>query len=85
MASLYGDEHLATEARLLLENPAFVKAVERLTADYITTWKNTPPTSSDEREALYYRARALEELQADLRAILSGGKISALNARLKQS
>jgi hypothetical protein len=83
--ALYEAQKLSHDAHLLLENSAFQKALSRLSEMYISEWRLSSPTDIDTRESIFFRMRALDELRADLSAILTGGHITAHNHRLKKA
>lgn len=72
----------AIEARRLFEDKAFQEAMSRLERDYIERWKNS--ATAEERELLWHRLRALEDIRTDLTATISGGAVAAHNARLRR-
>lgn len=83
--ALYEAQMDAHNAQLLLENKAFQKALSRLEETYVSEWRLSSPTDIEARESLFYRVRALDELRADLSALLTGGRITAHNHRLKKA
>lgn len=69
--------HDGANTQALLENPVFQTAFAELEAEIIEAWKtNLNPT---EREALWQRLQAMQELQAKLQEKLN----LAANARYK--
>jgi hypothetical protein len=71
----------AVQANLLLDNPLLRDAFKALSNSYLSVFENSEPEASAQREAAYYRLRALHELRADLESVVNGGRVLAHNAR----
>jgi hypothetical protein len=71
------------EARQLLENPIFKSVTSEMEAQYYEAWKNAPDSIT--REDLWYRLNALEMFRRDVEAIVTNGKLAALNSRRLRS
>jgi len=54
---------LGHQAKLLLENPVFANALKDIEDGYYRMWKNSKPMQSDEREAVWDRLQALQEVR----------------------
>ncbi len=74
---------MGIEARQLLENPVFKAVTSQLEAQYYEAWKNAPDSIS--REDLWYRLNALEMFRRDVEAIITNGKLAAMNNRRLRS
>lgn len=72
------------QAAAILENPAFIAAVDALEKTYSDDWKNTPAPDLQGRERLYTALQVSRDFVAQLVAMVSSGKISAQQlAKLK--
>lgn len=75
-------EGVARSAESLLTDPAFKRAAARLEAAYLEEWRGSQVSASGERERIFLRLRALDELKADLATAAAGGRLTARNLRL---
>lgn len=75
-------EGIARGAEALLTDPAFKAATKRLEAAYLEEWRGSQVSASGERERIFLRLRALDELKADLQTAAAGGRLTARNLRL---
>ena len=61
---------LSNKARELLNNDAFVSALQRLDDDLMNRWKVTGPEDKDIREALYFEQQGLAAVVASLTELM---------------
>lgn len=78
-------ELLAIEAKQVLEAPAFRRAVSGLQDEYFRQFCDTEPNETEEREAIYFRMKALEDLERDLNSAMIGARVAVFNNRLRQN
>lgn len=64
----------AQEATELLEHPAFQRVLEESRAQYIHEFEMS--RTSDERDALHAKIRALSDLKSRLQADVTNGKLA---------
>lgn len=75
-------DRAAREVKQLLDHPRLQEAMTRLEDIYIKNWRETPQAQQEDRERIYYRIRALDELRHDLQAVIEGSKVLAYNSRV---
>lgn len=56
-------------ARLLLDNPAFLRAIEAVRAQCAEAILSSPPAASQQREDAYHLSRGLSAVTAELTAL----------------
>lgn len=66
--------HLGSEARNLIENAAFVKAVSELDATYIRAWRNAKTLEA--REDAHRYMMLLNQFAADLNKMVLDGALT---------
>jgi hypothetical protein len=71
-------------ARDVLDNPAFVHAVQVLEEKYTRVWMTSEPTQWDEREEAYRALRALNALTDELTILMDNGEIAAHQADIEE-
>jgi hypothetical protein len=70
-------------ARAVLDNPAFVRAVRALEDKYSRAWMESEATQWDEREEAYRALRALNALTDELTILMDNGDVAAHQADLE--
>lgn len=75
-------EGVARSAEELLRSSGFRSAMARLEAAYLSEWRASAVSAGGERERIFLRLRALDELRADLETAAAGGRLTARNLRL---
>lgn len=68
---------MGRQSRLLLDNPAFVEAVQALEAKYTLAWVNTAEGAVETREHAWRALNALRALTDELTILLDNGEIAA--------
>jgi hypothetical protein len=75
-------EAVAHGAERVLSSKAMKDAFARLEAAYLSEWRASQVSAAGERERIFLRLRALDELKADLETASAGGRLTARNLRL---
>lgn len=75
------------QAKLVLENPAFIAAYEAIEKDLIESWKNLPATKEnlDGRERLHLALTLLGKVKASLQSTLETGKLASAELEYRRS
>lgn len=73
------------QAKLILENEAFIAAYEAIEKDVIEQWTNSPARDPDGREKLWTYLQMLRKLKAQLTTTLETGKLAKMDLRHQQS
>jgi len=76
------EQEMAAQASLIMNNPAFQKAVEDIKRVILAAWAGTKPTATAEREEYQRRYVALTTIEGILRDYLVTGTMHA--ARIEQ-
>lgn len=66
------------QARLVLENEVFQKALDDIRTELIEQWKQSPARDQEGREKLYQLLRLAEKLEANLRTRLETGRLARI-------
>jgi len=77
-------EHLAAEARQLLENPMLVGALAEIERKCYKAWEATTPMQKEEREKAWLMLAGMKSFKRELTKIINGGKIAASQAKQAQ-
>lgn len=73
------------QAKLILENEAFIAAFDAIEKDVIDQWMNSPARDEAGREKLWTYLQMLRKLKAQLTTTLETGKLAKLELRHQQS
>jgi hypothetical protein len=73
------EELQATQAKALLEDPAFKDVVARLEADYTDQWKHE--RAPEVRDMLWAKVNALFDIRKSLEAAAASARVTAFNNR----
>lgn len=73
------------QAKLVLENEAFIAAFDAIEKDVIDQWTNSPSRDPDGREKLWTYLQMLRKLKAQLTTTLETGKLAKMELRHQQS
>lgn len=68
--------YLANRAKEVLENEAYTKAFDDITAEIMDQWKNSPARDVEGREKLWLMLSLLEKVQLSLKATMDGGTVA---------
>ena len=71
-------------ARAVLDNPAFVRAVRALEDKYSRAWETSEPRETDAREDAYQALRALRALTDELTILMDNGDLAAHQVDLEE-
>ena len=71
-------------ARAVLDNPAFVRAVRALEDKYSRAWGTSEPRETDAREDAYQALRALRALTDELTILMDNGDLAAHQVDLEE-
>lgn len=71
-------------ARAVLDNPAFVRAVRALEDKYSRAWETSEPHETDAREDAYQALRALRALTDELTILMDNGDVAAHQVDLEE-
>lgn len=74
---------LAIEAKRLMENPGFRKAVADLEYEYVRQWVASDPHDNAHREVMYHRLQALKDVLGALETVMSDAQVDAFNESLR--
>lgn len=69
------EQAIGTEAKNLLDAPAFRLAIDALERGYIEKWRNSRANDTDERERAYMSLQVLEDLTRELRVLADNAKV----------
>ena len=70
------DRQRGVNARLLLETPLLVEALETTKADLLAAWEATPARDTEGRERLWLMVKLLAKIPAHLETVMAGGKLA---------
>lgn len=73
------------QAKLVLENEAFIAAFDAIEKDVIDQWTNSPARDEAGREKLWTYLQMLRKLKAQLTTTLETGKLAKMDLRHQQS
>ena len=73
------------EARVILEAPLYVEAVETLRDRINTEWQNSPVRETEAREKLWMMLKCLNGVDGHLRVIMETGKLASLELEQKRT
>jgi len=73
-----------SQARAVLDNPAFVEAVRTLEDRYIREWATSEPGEIDKREDAHRALRALGALTDELTILLDNGEVAARQIEIEE-
>ena len=76
---------LGKDAKSLVENSAFMYAINRIESDILNAWKLSAPSDSAAREKLYYRMEGLGHIQMQLKGMISNMIIEEQRANKEAS
>lgn len=65
---------LGEQAQRLADDPAFSAALQRLAEKYMAQWRTAP--SPEVRETLWVKIHVLDDISAELRAMVGGGDLA---------
>lgn len=71
------------DAKALIENPLFKRALDELEDSYTREWKNSDGPHQEYRERAYYMIKALAKLRDHLNEYQTSGKVN--QQRVKQN
>lgn len=72
-----------TQAKRLVNDPAFLDALSRLEHDYMEAWKVA--RNPVDRDAYWHKINTLEDLKSDLAAAAASGAVTQYNvSRLRR-
>lgn len=66
------------QARLVLENEAFIRAFANIEQEHIEAWKNSPARDVEGRESLWKTVKLLHKLRLTLEAVMTDGKMARI-------
>ena len=75
---------LGARAREVLNNPAFVHAVQSIEDRLGRSWQDSEPNDADLREDAYRALRALRALTDELTILLDNGELAALQVQREE-
>lgn len=78
------DQEMAAQASILLNNPAFQRAISEIRAAILAAWAGTKITATAEREEYQRRYVALTAIEGILRDYLATGTIHAVQREQEQ-
>lgn len=84
MAALEQRVYDGDQARLVLENPAFVKAFADIEQEHIEAWRNSPARDPAGRETLWMTVKLLHKLRSTLEAAMTDGKLANIELTHQQ-
>ena len=70
------DLESAARAQRLLEDDTFKSAFEKLEADYIAVWRQTPARDTDARERLWQAVNILGKVRDHLGSVVANGAVA---------
>lgn len=68
----------ADQARLVLENEAFIQAMADIKQELTEQWKQSPARDQEGREKLWQMLRLADKLELTLQASLESGKLARI-------
>ena len=66
----------ADRARLIVDDPLLTGAFDALELRFLRDWRDTHPTDTAGREALWFRIQAVRDVRAVLRTVLDDGDMA---------
>lgn len=85
MATLEERIYDADQAQLVLDNPAFARALADIKTEITEQWTNSPARDQDGRERLWNLLKLADKLEANLTARLETGKLAKLELKHQQT
>jgi hypothetical protein len=85
-ARLHTEQHRASQAERLLNDPLLNECMDRVRNGYLIAWQATKPDDVAKREQLWNAIRGLDEIKREIRAVAETGKMAkvAIERLLKQ-
>jgi len=65
------------EAKRILEDPIFVEAIQKVSAELDHEWLNSPIRDTEGREKIYMMKRMLNVLHVQLQSVMETGKLAS--------
>ena len=78
MSSLEEELFRAREAEALLANPLLVQALSEIKTELYANWLNSPVRDVEGRELIFLGLRVLQQLEGNLRAHITTGKMAKI-------
>lgn len=85
MATLEKRIYDADQARMVLENPAFARAMADIKQELTEQWMQSPARDEGGREKLWLMVKMADKLELALRASLESGQLAKLEMQHQQT